>query len=143
MSKIVDKVMHMIGFEEEEEEEEKALLVEEEISSPRKKKGNNNVVSLHAQKQMKVVVIEPLVFEDALDVAEALKNRRAVIVNLENADVELARRILDFTSGIAYAVDGGMQKVGSGIFLFTPNNVDISPDSKFDGKDKIIFPWKQ
>lgn len=141
MSSFLDKMMHMIGFEEEDDENIPA--VEEEISSSRKKKGNNNVVSLHAQKQMKVIVIEPMVFEDALEVAEALKSRRSVIVNMENADVELARRILDFTSGIAYAVEGGMQKVGTGIFLFTPSNVDISPESKFDGDDKMIFPWKQ
>lgn len=140
MAKFFDRMMRLIGFEEEEEEGV-PLSVEEEGGIPEIKKKKGTVVSLHTQKQMRVVVIQPLVFEDAQEIAENLKNRRPVIINLESADIELARRILDFSTGVAYALEGSMQKVGNGIFLFTPNNVDISAEQKRELNERGVFPW--
>ncbi len=137
MAKIFERMMRFIGFEEEEV----PLSDEEEGGLQEIKKKKGTVVSLHAQKQMRVVVIQPLVFEDAQEIAENLKNRRPVIINLEGADLELARRILDFSTGVAYALEGSMQKVGNGIFLFTPNNVDISAEQKKELNERGVFPW--
>ena len=86
-----------------------------------------------------MVVIEPRSFEEAKGVTDNLKNRRPIIVNLEQAEAELAQRVVDFVSGATYALNGSMQKVGNGIFLFVPNNMDISSDAKEQGKGKDMF----
>jgi cell division inhibitor SepF len=143
--KLVDKMLNFMGFEEEvAEEEEKDVQAEprEEKSWLKKKdkeKEKGAVISMHAQRQVRVVVIEPRSFEEAKGVTDNLKNRRPIIVNLEQAEAELAQRVVDFVSGATYALNGSMQKVGNGIFLFVPNNMDISSDSKEQGKVKDMF----
>lgn len=142
MAKIIDKVIGIMGFADEEaeeellEENEREKNTQEEVRTSRK---NAQVVSIHTQKQMRVVVMEPNNFEEAQNIADQLKNRRPVIVNLENAEKVLAKRIVDFISGTTYALNGNMQKVGNGIFLFVPNNVDISGEMRDDLKDKGLF----
>lgn len=86
-----------------------------------------NVVSLQSvQKSSKVVLVEPRVYAEAQDVADELRNRRAVVVNLQRIDREQARRIVDFLSGTVYAIGGDIQKIGTDIFLCTPDNVEVS-----------------
>lgn len=145
MAKLFDKVIGIMGFSDEEleddfiEEDEKEEVTREEARSTSGRKGAQ-VVSIHTQKQIKVVVMEPASFEESQSIADQLKNRRPVIVNLENTDRNLAKRIVDFVSGATYALGGNMQKVGNGIFLFVPNNVDISGEMKNDLKEKG-FLW--
>jgi len=142
MAKLLDKVIGIMGFADEEpeednfEENEREKNAQEEVRASRK---NAPVVSIHTQKQMRVVVMEPNSFEEAQSIADQLKNRRPVIVNLENAEKVLAKRIVDFISGTTYALNGNMQKVGNGIFLFVPNNVDISGEMRDELKDKGLF----
>lgn len=148
MAKLFDKVIGIMGFsdeepeedfiEEQEREKEKSRQ-EEEVRSTRK---NAQVVSIHSQKQMRVVVMEPNSFEEAQGIADQLKSRRPVIVNLENAEKVLAKRIVDFISGTTYALNGNMQKVGNGIFLFVPTNVDITGEMRDDFKEKGLF-WQK
>ncbi|MBE3584800.1 MULTISPECIES: cell division protein SepF [Desulfofundulus] len=138
--KLVDKVLGFMGFEEEPvEEEEKEHFREEDPVPQVKRKGQ--VFSLHTQRQVRVIVAEPRVFEDVQAIADHLKNRRPVVVNLERAESDLARRIVDFISGATYALNGSMQKVGNGIFLFVPSNMDIAGNIKEYG-ERGIFPWK-
>lgn len=99
-----------------------------------------SVVSIHTQKQVRVIVVEPVSFEEAQEIAEHLKARKSVILNLERTDIELSQRVVDFISGTTYALGGNMQKVGNGIFLFVPNNVDISGELSFKTGDKD-FSW--
>ncbi|WP_434511523.1 cell division protein SepF [Desulfitobacterium sp. AusDCA] len=145
MAKIFDKVIGIMGFSDEEaeeellDEEETEKGVQEEVRSSSRKSAQ--VVSIHSQKQVKVVVLEPTSFEDSQNIADQLKNRRPVIVNLENTDRNLAKRIVDFVSGTTYALGGNMQKVGQGIFLFVPNNVDISGETHEGIKEKGLFSW--
>ncbi|PKM81659.1 MAG: cell division protein SepF [Firmicutes bacterium HGW-Firmicutes-14] len=144
MSRIMDKVLGFMGFEEEEVEildDDEEMVVNEEDTG-RKKKGGN-IFSLHAQKNIRVIVSEPKVFEDCQSIADNLKNRRPVIVNLEEADKDLAKRVVDFISGTTYALNGSTQKVGSGIFLFVPNNMDIASELKSSEKEKekSLFAW--
>ena len=90
---------------------------------------SNNVVSLSAataSKSSKVVLVEPRVYAEAQDIAENLKNKRATIVNLQRIDREQAIRIIDFLSGTVYALGGEIQRVGTNIFLCTPDNVEVS-----------------
>jgi cell division inhibitor SepF len=86
-----------------------------------------NVVSLQSvQKSSKVVLVEPRVYAEAQDIADHLKNRRAIVVNLQRIDHEQAKRIVDFLSGTVYAIGGDIQRIGTSIFLCTPDNVEVS-----------------
>ena len=145
MAKIVDKMLGFMGFEEVPEEEEKHFedqhVEEMPVSSSRSSRKSAPVVSLHSQRQSHVVVVEPRCYDEVQGVADHLKNRRSVIVNLESADVELARRVVDFMSGTTYALNGSMQKVGNGIFVFVPSNVDITAEIRDQQKDKGFLNW--
>ena len=77
---------------------------------------------------MEVCVIKPSSMEDAREIADTLVQGATVILNLEGIDVELAQRIIDFTSGSCYSLGGSLQKVSSYIFLLGPHNVDITGD---------------
>ena len=142
MANLIDKMIGIMGFADEEmeedtvEENDKEKNDQEEVRTSRK---NAQVVSIHTQKQMRVVVMEPNSFEEAQNIADQLKSRRPVIVNLENAEKNLAKRIVDFISGATYALNGNMQKVGNGIFLFVPNNVDISGEMHGELNNKGLF----
>ncbi len=141
--RFVDKVLGFIGFEEEpleddEQEKDERYRDEDEIVSHSRRKGQ--VLSIHSQRQVRVVVAEPRVFEDVQGIADHLKNRRPVIVNLEQADSELARRVVDFISGTTYGLNGSMQKVGNGIFLFVPSNVGIASELKNQAGTPNFFP---
>lgn len=88
-----------------------------------------NIVSLsaarRAQPVQQIVLLEPSSFAEARDVAEALKQKKPIIVNTRKTDKDLARRIIDFLSGIAYAVDGHTYKIADQIHMFTPVTVEV------------------
>ena len=89
----------------------------------------NNVVSLHtaaSAKGAKVVLVEPRVYAEAQDIAENLRNKRATIVNLQRIDRDQGVRIIDFLSGTVYALNGDIQRIGTDIFLCTPDNMEVS-----------------
>ena len=77
---------------------------------------------------MEVCVIKPTSMEDTREIADTLISNCTVVLNLEGIDVELAQRVIDFTSGACYSIDGSLQKVSSYIFILTPSNVEISGD---------------
>lgn len=137
---LVDKFLRMIGFEDEVVEEDMGIELAREVE-PAGRRGKGKVISLHNQGRMRVVVVEPTSFEDAKRVVDHLKGRQAVVVNLEDTEGAVAQRIIDFVSGATYATDGGTQRVGQGIFLFTPNNVDIAAEIKETGVEDSFFPW--
>lgn len=141
--KFMEKVWGSLGlFEPVEEEQEQKYKVEE--SEPIKGKKSSNIVNLPtAQKQMKVMVVEPFAFDDAQHVADHLKNRKPVVVNFENCDKEVAKRMIDFISGTTYALGGSIQKIGNNIFLCAPNNVDVAYSPHEEGADKEFLPWNK
>ena len=77
---------------------------------------------------MEVCVIKPTTVEDAREITETLLANRTVVLNLEGLDVEIAQRIIDFTSGSCFAISGNLQKISHYIFIITPASVDISGD---------------
>ena len=77
---------------------------------------------------MEVCVIKPTSVEDAREITETLLNGRTVVLNVEGLDVEIAQRIIDFTSGSTFAISGNLQKISNYIFIITPASVDISGD---------------
>lgn len=142
-SKMMDKFLGFIGFDETEErqQQEKSTATEQQSEYNQSKKKGAQVVSMHSGRQLRVVVCEPLSFDDAQSIADNLRNRRAVIINLEKAGAEQARRIVDFVSGTTFALGGSMQKVGQGIFLSVPNSIDISNEITRETKEKSFFSW--
>ena len=77
---------------------------------------------------MEVCVIKPNSVEDAREITETLLANRTVVLNMEGLDVDIAQRIIDFTSGSCYAISGNLQKISHYIFIITPASVDISGD---------------
>lgn len=77
---------------------------------------------------MAVCVIKPTSFEDAREITETLLANRTVVLNVEGLDVEIAQRIIDFSSGSCFAINGNLQKISNYIFILTPEAVDISGD---------------
>lgn len=125
--KLVDRMLGIMGFEEEEEPMEGSAMDPDTQESARKRR--NSLVSLpSSHKSMRVVVTEPASFEEVQEIADQLKARRPVILNLEGMDKDQAQRVLNFLSGSIYALDGTMKRVGTGIFLFAPPNVEVSMD---------------
>ena len=79
---------------------------------------------------MKVHLILPRSFNDAQSIADKFKDAVPVILNLQGADNELSKRLIDFSSGLTYALDGGMQRVADKVFLLTPRNVEVSAEER-------------
>ncbi len=77
---------------------------------------------------MEVCVIKPTTVEDAREITETLLSNRTVVLNVEGLDVDIAQRIIDFTSGSCFAISGNLQKISNYIFIITPASVDISGD---------------
>lgn len=86
-----------------------------------------------------VHLVLPKNFNDAQQVADKFKSDVPVILNLQNADTDLAKRLIDFSSGLTYALDGGMQRVADKVFLLTPRNVDVSAEEKARLLEKGFF----
>ena len=90
--------------------------------------GGNKVVNIHATAQLQVVLVKPERFETAAEIADHLRERRTVVLNLEQTNKDIARRLVDFLSGVAYAQDGKIKKVAVNTYLITPYNVDLLGD---------------
>ena len=151
---IINKLFNAIGVEIEEKEDdfESDLLddarpsegvrgIEDFDDEPLDVGGKKNkVVKIHTTAQLKLVVMQPETFEEARDIANHLKSKKPVVMNLEAVDRDVQRRIVDFLSGAVFALDGNIQKVSNGIFLIAPYNVGIMGDFKDELRNKGIFP---
>lgn len=157
MSGIMDWVKSTIGIVEDEDQNTEQVEIPEEVpkshtssystrrrsvgddipitSSPRRSK----VVNINTTAQLKVVVVQPLSYNDAPEIADHLKSKKPVVVNLEKLDKATASRIFDFLSGTVFALDGNMQKVSNGILLVVPNTMGIMGDFSDDLKTQGLF----
>ena len=88
----------------------------------------NKVVNIHATTQLKVVLVKPERFENASEIADHLRDKRTVVLNLESTNKDIARRLIDFLSGVAYAGEGKIKKVAANTYIITPYHVDIEGD---------------
>ena len=92
----------------------------------------------------KMVITQPTCYDEVEGIGEYLKNKKSIIINLENVSKEDARRILDFMSGSAFMVEGTIQKVSNLIYLITPKNVEIQNEleqSQYKQQQKMSFSW--
>lgn len=118
---LLDGLKKFFGFEEEIkeiQEEDEGIVVGDESG-------------------VKVVVIEPKSFDEAQEIIDDLRDGRPVIINFEDTDRELARRIIDFISGGAYALDGSTEKISNYVFLFVPKGVEITKETKKFWKKRL------
>ena len=137
---LFDKIKGFIGDPEEEDDLDMEMDDEMDFVSKNEDsteafsastdttKRNNKVVNIHATAQLRVVLVKPERFDDASTVADHLNAKRTVVLNLESANKDVARRILDFLSGVAYANDGQIKKVANCTFIITPYNVGVMGD---------------
>ena len=113
----LSKLKDMLGFGEEEKfngsEDEFYTISEEEAIEEAEKTGN------------KMILLEPRAYSESQQIADHLKSRNSVVVNLKRVTADQAKRIIDFLSGCIYAIGGSMQKIGVGIYLCTPKNVNV------------------
>ena len=132
------KLTHTYEDEDDEYEEDfpdvkkqdntAALFDDRRSSSRSEERRSNKVVNIHATTQLKVVLVSPQHFEDASEIADHLKNKRTVVMNLEATNKDVARRLVDFLSGVAYAGEGKIKKVAANTYIITPYHVDIEGD---------------
>ena len=112
-------------FEDEEDEApEPAPRARRSAESRR----GGKIVNVHTTAQLQVVLVKPERFDNVSEIAEHLRERRAVVLNLESTNKDVARRLVDFLSGCAYALDGKIKKVAISTYIITPLNVDIVGD---------------
>ena len=95
---------------------------------PRSDDRRSKVVNIHATTQLKVILVKPERFENASEIADQLKDKRTVVLNLESTNKDVARRLIDFLSGVAYAGEGKIKKVAANTYIITPYHVDIEGD---------------
>ena len=151
---ILDKFKDLVGIELEDEDEEEVVEEEKKVrpvreervreervredrkpaaaASPRMETVARTEVTRQTMggnkytSQFKMVVIEPNGFEECPKLVDSLKAKKPVIINLENLETDVARKIFDFLSGATYALNGNVQKVTNNIFVFAPENVDVT-----------------
>ena len=119
-------------YDDEMEAQEPAPFVDERPRAERKSVSmddrRNKVVNIAATTQLKVVLVKPERFEMASEIADHLKEKRTVVINLESTNKDIARRLVDFLSGVAYASEGRIKKVAANTYIITPYHVEMVGD---------------
>jgi cell division inhibitor SepF len=100
------------------------------VLRPRGRRAEPVSMPMRAVPSVQVHLVVPRSFNDAQQIADKFKDANPVILNLQGADPELSKRLIDFTSGLTYALDGGMQRVADKVFLLTPRNVEVSAEER-------------
>ena len=114
--------------EEFPEPKEAPAYFDDRKDARKEEERRNKVVNIHATAQLKVVLMKPDRFENASEIADHLREKRTVVLNLESTNKDVARRLVDFLSGVAYAGDGKIKKVAANTYIITPYSVDIMGD---------------
>lgn len=122
MSGIWKKFKSFMGFSSEDEEPEARINLRRDELRPTLKPLPSPV----SGRNQEIIIYEPRIYEDSLNVASYLRVGRPVLLNLKYLDADAGRRLIDFVCGTTYAINGHMLKVGEAIFLFTPENVAIT-----------------
>ena len=144
---MMDKIKRMVALSDDVDYEDDDIIEEEETNyfapkkqkeeEPAQKSFNSKTVSVGSQIQ--VVLVKPSRFEDATAIADHLNEHKTVVLNLEMANRETSRRLIDFLSGTAYAQKGSIKKVAHCTYIITPNNVDVLGDLILDDIDGSMY----
>ncbi|MEL7567785.1 MAG: cell division protein SepF [Dehalobacterium sp.] len=139
MSKLFDKVMGAIGFEVEEEEIMESAEPQWSDTDRVKRQKKSNLLSLPTQRPVTMMLLKAESYDEVESIAQNIKERRSVIVNFEQVDKEVAQRMIDFLSGAVFALDGTVEKVSVGTFLFATCNVDVVGQITEEEKERNFF----
>ena len=161
--KLWDNIKNIMTIPEDDEYDEEQEMGEEEgyssekepevtrrerTEAPRIIRSRNAKAQAPSNNSMQVFLTRPERYEDVIEIADNLNIGKTAILNLENANRETSRRIVDFLSGSVYAIGGDLQKLGNGIFLCTPNNIPVEGKisdgekiKKEEKKDDKGFDW--
>lgn len=139
----MDKIKGMVGTDEYDEYDDDFITKEEEARADRGERSydspKNKVMNINATTQLRVVLVKPEHFEDASGIADHLNEKRTVVLNLESTNKEIARRLVDFLSGVAYANNGQIKRVANSTFIITPYNVDVMGDLLDELENNGVF----
>ncbi len=147
---MMNKVLDFLGIEQEENDEDKLdnkyiydYEDEEDEEQERKLFGKKNkVVNMPQAQQVKMVVFQVTSFEQAETICNLLKEKQSVVVSFEYVNKDVARRVVDFISGAAHALDGHIQKVSNAIFILAPYNYEIANElAREEIKNKLSVSW--
>ena len=142
---LVDKFKDFIGYGDIEYDEEQGAETDSDNDDgavPFTGVVNNNsnkVVNIHATTQLQVVLVKPERFEDASGIADHLNAKRTIVLNLESANRDVTRRLIDFLSGVAYANNGQIKRVANSTYIITPYNVGIMGDLLDELENSGVF----
>ena len=135
---MIDKIKEFFGFGEEiaDEVTDDYADFEETEEAPQRRirraepavKKDDKIVNINPTTQLEVVLVKPEAYADGSIVADHLMNRRTVVLNLESTNKEVSRRLLDFISGVAYAINGQIKRIANSTFIVTPYNVGVMGD---------------
>ena len=139
----MDKVKKWFFEEDEDEEYEETEVVAEEtqpkttsmFEKPKSTKTSDAVKALNANKDSHLVLFEPRAYSETQEIATYLKQKRAAVVNLHRLQKEQSKRVIDFLSGVIFAIEGDIQQIGPRIFLCTPKNIGVSGNITMDLSD--------
>lgn len=150
LSALVSKLKSFVGLVSGLEEEDEMLdelyragvdYPAENLAEP-EQRSSLKVVNHPNARGYEVMVIEPRAFEESLEIVNNLRQRKSVVLNLHLLDNEQSQRIVDFLSGATHALDGNQQKIGEGVFIFTPNNIAIQSETEKSRGLRDAF-WNQ
>jgi cell division inhibitor SepF len=116
--------------DEEPPRRSRIRAVDDTAEEPRPRRGRRRAPAGNGGGVTSMHVVTPRSFNDAQQVADEFKRSKPVIINLQSTDRELSKRLIDFSSGMTYALGGGMQRISQGIFLLTPEDVEVSAEEK-------------
>lgn len=138
---MMDKVKKWFFEEDLEEEYEDVEIDTEETAKTsmfekaKSTRTSDAVKALNANKDSHLVLFEPRAYSETQDIANYLKQKRAAVVNLHRLQKEQSKRVIDFLSGVIYAIEGDIQQIGPKIFLCTPKNIGVSGNITMDSSD--------
>lgn len=146
--KLVDKIRNKMGQNPENEEYIEEVDTNDDDLEATTYQNPDNVVDFKNKaknaNQLKVMVIEPVSFDDAQQVADHIRNHKPVVVNFENTNSDIAKRIIDFISGTTYALSGDIKKVGKNVFMCAPNNVSVNFTEELKKTSTpTTMPWEE
>lgn len=158
MAKIIDKMKNIFSddddldydeyegdeYEDDDVEEEEEVEETEDYSALPSNPKIGKVIDYPVGGHMKVVIYAPKIYDEATQIADALKQRKTVVVNLDGvSSPQVKKSIFDFLNGAVYVLDGDIQKVAGSIFILAPNNVDIDASVKKELESRALFPWQK
>ncbi|MBU5454603.1 cell division protein SepF [Caproiciproducens sp. MSJ-32] len=150
MANVFGKFKEMIGmgddYEEELNEFEDTALeeeYEEEIEPIISKQKGNKVVNIHTTATTKVMITKPNNYDDAREIADAIKARKIVLVNATTLETKIAQRLVDFISGACYVLGATLQEIEQRVYLLSPSNVEVTNELKNELSSKALFNWNK